>query len=173
MQSFVCYRVIFSFLFVCLSYSASTFSSENFSDSDVLSLDGIINAYYKVVSGPKGFKYDTKKDQLIHADNAIITRFNEVGEFQRHTLSDEQKSLTEPYPKGLYEVEINRIVEEYGRIAHVWSTFEMRESLDSDAFLRGVNSISLYFKDDRWWIASWSTQYEDNMKVPEKYLPQK
>ncbi len=173
MRSFICYRIIPAILFIYLGYSTSTLSSENYSDSDVLSLDGIINAYYKVVSGPKGFKYDTKKDQFIHAANAIITRFNEVGEFQRHTLLDEQKPLLEPYSEGLYEVEVNRVVEEYGHIAHVWSTFEMRESPDSNAFLRGVNSISLYFKDDRWWIASWSTQYEDDVKVPKKYLPQK
>ena len=173
MQSFARYRVISAFLFICLGYSATTLSSENYSDNDVLSLDGIINAYYEVISGPKGFKYDTKKDQFIHAPNAIITRFNEMGEFQRHTLLDEQKSLLEPYSESLYEVEVNRVVEEYGSIVHVWSTFEMRESPDSNAFLRGINSISLYFKDDRWWIASWSTQYEDDIKVPEKYLPQK
>ena len=66
--------------------------------------------------------------------------------------------------------EINRVFEEYGDIAHVWSTFEMRKSPDSDAFMRGINSISLYYKEDRWWIASWSTQNETDKEIPEKYL---
>ena len=61
--------------------------------------------------------------------------------------------------------------QEYGNIAHVWSTFAMMETLDSEPFLRGINSISLYFKDGRWWIASWQTQYESDTEVPKKYLP--
>ena len=46
----------------------------------------------------------------------------------------------------------------------------MRKSPDSDAFMRGINSISLYYKEDRWWIASWSTQNETDKEIPEKYL---
>ena len=37
---------------------------------------------------------------------------------------------------------------------------EIRETKDSKSFSSGFNSISLYFKDDRWWISSWSTQYK-------------
>ena len=49
----------------------------------------------------------------------------------------------------------------------------MRKSADSDAFMRGINSISLYYKENRWWIASWSTQNEMDEKITEKYLPNK
>ena len=83
---------------------------------------------------------------------------------------DEQLPLLEPYLESFYEVEINRVIEEYGDIAHVWSTFEMQKSADSDAFMRGINSISLYYKENRWWIASWSTQNEIDGEIPEKYL---
>ena len=154
-----------------MGYSASTFSSQNYPDSDVSTIEEIIDAYYEVISGPQGFKYDAEKDRFLHAPNAIITRFSDSGEFQRHTLSDEQLSLLEPYLESFYEVEIHRVLEEYGDIAHVWSTFEMRKSEDSDAFMRGINSISLYYKENRWWIASWSTQNEIDGKIPEKYLP--
>ena len=170
MKSFTHYRLVSTFLFVFMSYSASTFSSQNYPNSDVSTIEGIIDEYYEVISGPKGFKYDAEKDGFHHAPNAIITRFGDSGEFQRHTLSDEQLSLLEPYLEGFYEVEINRVIEEYGDIAHVWSTFEMRKSPDSDAFMRGINSISLYYKEDRWWIASWSTQNETDKEIPEKYL---
>jgi len=127
---------------------------------DISSINNIINAYYDVISGPSGFKYDADRDRNLHADSAIITRFNENGEFQRHDLFEEQKSLTEEYSEGLYEIEINRKTEEFGKIAHVWSEFEMRRSPNAKAYMTGVNSISLFFKDDRWWISSWSTQYK-------------
>lgn len=161
------------FLFMTLGLSHAVFAADSSLHKKVQSLDSIISAYYSVISGPKGFKYNPETDKFLHAPNAIITRFNETGEFQRHTLSEEQKSLEQPYAKGFYEVEINRVVERYGSLAHVWSTYEMRESPDSKAFMRGINSISLYFKDNRWWIASWGTQNEGNEKIPAKYLPEK
>ena len=171
MNSFTCYKLVATFFFLFMGYPASLFSSQNYPDTDVSTINGIIDAYYEVISGPKGFKYDAEKDQFLHAPNAIITKFSEVGEFQRHTLLDEQLPLLEPYLESFYEVEINRVIEEYGDIAHVWSTFEMQKSADSDAFMRGINSISLYYKENRWWIASWSTQNEIDGEIPEKYLP--
>ena len=170
MKSFTHYRLVSTFLFVFMSYSASTFSSQNYPNSDVSTIEGIIDEYYEVISGPKGFKYDAEKDQFLHAPKAMITKFSEVGEFQRHTLLDEQLPLLEPYLESFYEVEIHRVIEEYGDIAHVWSTFEMQKSADSEAFMRGINSISLYYKEDRLWIASWYTQNETDKERPEKYL---
>jgi hypothetical protein len=165
-------KLKFALLLITLSFPLTALADGASLQGKVQSLDSIINAYYSVVSGPKGFKYNPDTDQFLHAPNAIITRFNETGEFQRHTLSEEQKSLVQPYAEGFYEVETNRVVERYGSLAHVWSTFEMRESPDSKAFMRGINSISLYFKDSRWWIASWGTQYEGKDEIPAKYLPE-
>jgi hypothetical protein len=165
-------KLKFTLLFITLGFPLIWLAEGASLQKSVQSIDSIINAYYSVISGSKGFKYDPDSDQFLHAPNAIITRFNETGEFQRHTLSEEQKSLEQPYAEGFYEVETNRVVERYGNLAHVWSTYEMRESPDSKAFMRGINSISLYFKDNRWWIASWSTQYEGEEKIPAKYLPE-
>jgi hypothetical protein len=158
-------------LFIMLGLPLVVLGADSSRHKSAQSVDSIINAYYSVISGPKGFKYNPETDQFLHAPNAIITRFNETGEFQRHTLSEEQKSLEQPYAEGFYEVETNRVVERFGSLAHVWSTYEMRESPDSKAFMRGINSISLYFKDNRWWIASWGTQYEGKEEIPAKYLP--
>jgi hypothetical protein len=144
----------------CLLILVLSLSSQLSGASDVNTIDSIINTYYAVISGPAGFKYDADRDKNLHAEGAIITRFDENGVFQRHDLFEEQKSLTEPYSAGIFEVELSRRTEEFGNIAHVWSTFEMRRAPESGAFMRGVNSISLYFKEGRWWIASWSTQYE-------------
>ena len=60
MKSFTCYSLVSTFLFVFMGYSASTFSSQNYPDSDVSTIEGIIDAYYEVISGTKGFKYDAE-----------------------------------------------------------------------------------------------------------------
>ena len=128
-------------------------------DSD--SIDAIINAYYDVVSGSVGHEFDNKRDQNLHAEDAIITKFDDKNNFQRHDLITEQQSVPKIYTESFYEIEVSREVQRYENIAHVWSEFEIRETKNSKSFNGGFNSISLYFKDDRWWISSWSTQYKN------------
>lgn len=139
-------------------------------ESDVQSIDAIISAYYDVISGPAGYQYDAERDQSLHAPHAIITRPSADDSLQRHDLATEQEPLKEPYPEGFFEYEIGRIVEEYENLAHVWSTYEIRVTREGEPVGRGVNSISLYYHKDRWWIASWSTQLEGEEPLPVKYL---
>jgi hypothetical protein len=166
--------VKYSILIFFLALSGSVIADPTTSsfEKDVRTLDGIIAAYYRIVSGPEGFKYNPTIDTFLHAPNAIITRLNETGEFQRHTLLDEQKYLEKPYTEGFYEIEIHRTAERYANLAHVWSTYETRLTPNGTALMRGINSISLYFNDGRWWIASWNTQSEGTNTIPEKYLPE-
>ena len=135
---------------------------------DTSSIDSIVNAYYEVVSGPEGFIYDADRDTNIHADGALITKVFPDGRFQRHDLSAEQAMISVPYDQAFFESEVDRRIERYGNIAHVWSEFEMRASPEAEPYSGGFNSISLYFKDNRWWISSWSTQYKDPSLEPSK-----
>ena len=135
---------------------------------DTSSIDSIVNAYYEVVSGPEGFIYDADRDANIHADGALITKAFPDGRFQRHDLSTEQAMISVPYDQAFFEYEVDRRIERYGNIAHVWSEFEMRTFPEAEPYSGGFNSISLYFKDDRWWISSWSTQYKDPSLNPLK-----
>ena len=135
---------------------------------DTSSINSIVTAYYEVVSGPEGFIYDADRDTDIHADGALITKVFPDGRFQRHDLSAEQAMISVPYDRAFYESEVDRRIERYGNIAHVWSEFEIRTFPESEPYSGGFNSISLYFKDDRWWISSWSTQYKDPSLNPLK-----
>ena len=135
---------------------------------DTSSIDSIVNAYYEVVSGPEGFIYDADRDTNIHADGALITKVFPDGSFQRHDLSTEQAMISVPYDQAFFEYEVDRRIERYGNIAHEWSEIEMRTSPEAEPYSGGFNSISLYFKDDRWWISSWSTQYKDPSLNPLK-----
>ena len=130
---------------------------------DTSSIDEIIDTYYAVISGPKGHLYDAQRDASIHAEGALITKFFQDGRFQRHNLDKEQPMLTVPYDAGFFEFEVGRRVEHTENIAHVWSDFEVRSTPQGEVIDRGVNSISLFFRDQRWWISSWSTQYTDTV----------
>ena len=64
--------------------------------------------------------------------------------------------------------------EVYGRIAHLWSTYETREnSPDSKPEARGINSIQAVNDGKRWRIVEivWQAETPD-APVPAKYLPQ-
>lgn len=139
-------------------------------EQDVSSIDGIVAAYYAVVSGPVGYQYDAERDRSLHAPGALITRITADGKLQRHDLAAEQQGLLEPYPRGFYEFEIGKLVEQYGDVAHVWSTFETRDAPDGEILYRGVSSISLYYHENRWWIGSWATQNEGDEPLPDRYL---
>jgi len=81
----------------------------------------------------------------------------------------------EPYfaENGFYEKEVARRVEQFGQIAHVWSTYESRHNPDDpEPFMRGINSIQLFNDGRRWWIVSIYWQQESDVDpIPEKYLP--
>ena len=73
---------------------------------------------------------------------------------------------------GFYEKEIARRVEQFGQIAHVWSTYESRHDPDdAKPFMRGINSIQLFNDGKRWWIVNiyWQQESAEN-PIPEKYL---
>ncbi len=72
---------------------------------------------------------------------------------------------------GFYEVELNRVVEQFGAIAHVWSTYETREFKDGPQTNRGINSIQLLKMNDRWYVVNiyWSAE-NDGFTLPPAYI---
>src|SRR4030095_1681828 len=73
---------------------------------------------------------------------------------------------------GFYESEVARRTEQFGRIAHVWSTYESRrDPSDTAPFMRGINSFQLFNDGKRWWILSVYWQHESaEHAIAQKYL---
>lgn len=70
---------------------------------------------------------------------------------------------------GFWEREIWGRTEQFGNIAHRFSTYESRvDSEDSEPVSRGVNSIQLAWAEGRWWIANvvWHTESPDHPLPP-------
>ena len=72
---------------------------------------------------------------------------------------------------GFFEKEISRKTEAFGRIAHVFSTYESRSTPHGEPFIRGINSIQLQHKDGRWWVVTmfWANELP-GQPIPDKYL---
>jgi len=146
------------------------------SQRDVKTVDGIISAVYEVISGPAGQKRDWNRFRSLFLPEArlIPTPAKPSANSGRHVLTvEEYIQRSEPFmlKEGFFETEVSRRTEQFGNIAHVWSTYESRSAPGQKPFARGINSIQLVHDGERWWVMHilWhgeSAQYP----LPPKYL---
>lgn len=147
-----------SIIFACNSIFGQT-GEEKYA-KDVKSIAAIINAYYDVVSGLSSEPWEFERDKYIHSENAVITRLDENGNAESHTLEAEYIPIGLS-PKGdFFEKELKRKVSKYGNIAQVWSAFEIRTDPNTESDIRGLNSVQLHYENGRWWIDSWTCEME-------------
>ena len=148
--------------------------------SDVESIEAIVAAAYEVISGPAGQKRDWKRERSLFISGArliptaVDAGRNDVDLAPQVLDVDAYIARVEPYfaTAGFYENEVARRVEQFGQIAHVWSTYESRhDPNDAKPFMRGINSIQLFNDESRWWILSIYWQHESSQHaIPEEYL---
>jgi len=148
--------------------------------ADVESIDAIIAATYDVISGPAGKKRDWERERSLFwsgarlIPTATVPGRNDVDLAPLMLDVDGYIERVEPIfaKSGFYEKEIARRVEQFGRMAQVWSTYESRHNPnDAEPFMRGINSIQLFDDGNRWWILSIYWQHESSQHpLPEKYL---
>jgi hypothetical protein len=156
---------------------------QNVNPADVKSIDAIVAAAYDGISGPAGKKRDWDRERSLYMPGArLIPLAAEAGVAGREDVDLAPQILdvegfiarVEPYfqENGFYEKEIARRTEQFGKIAHVWSTYESRHNeTDPEPFMRGINSIQLFNDGKRWWIVSIYWQQESaDAPIPEKYL---
>jgi hypothetical protein len=146
---------------------------------DVESIDAIIAATYAVISGPAGQARDWNRERSLFypgarvIPTASIPGRNDVDLAPQMLDVEAYIARVEPLlQKGFYEKEVARRTEEFGRIAHVWSTYESRhDPSDREPFMRGINSFQLFNDAKRWWILSVYWQHESAQHaIPTKYL---
>ena len=144
--------------------------------ADVTTLDGIIEAYYEVVSGPAGGVPDRERDRTLHLPGALVG-LPAPGPDGRPrvvtmSLDDYHDRFGQPRQEGFWEREIHREVRRFGNVAHVMSTYASSTTPGGEPFARGVNSIQLTWDGDRWWIVSWIFDQErPGNPLPADLLP--
>ena len=149
--------------------------------ADVASIDAIITASYDSISGPPGERDWSRVRSLFIPGARLIPTTARAGdarlggEIAPHILDVEAFiARSAPYVEqdGFFEKEIARRIEQFGQIGHVWSTYEsFHKADDPEPFMRGINSIQLFYDGSRWWIVTVYWQHESaEHPIPEKYL---
>jgi hypothetical protein len=146
---------------------------------DVSSIDAIIKASYAVISGLAGKKRDWERERSLFLPGARLIPTATVPGRNDVDLAplilDVEAYIQRVEPlfadKGFYETEVARRTEQFGQIAHVWSTYESRHREDDpEPFMRGINSFQLFHDGSRWWIVNIYWQHESvEYPIPEKY----
>jgi hypothetical protein len=146
--------------------------------ADVGSIDAIMKAVYDVISGDANQKRDWDRFRsLFHKDAKLIPtgKNPQTGVTMARFMTPEdyvQRAGPSLEKDGFHEREMARKVEQYGNIAHIFSTYHaFRKKDDKDPFMRGINSFQLLNDGKRWWVISiyWQAETPDN-PIPAKYL---
>jgi hypothetical protein len=168
-------RFVAAFLALCLLVGSAF--AQDAKKEEFETLDATIKAVYDVISGPAGQKRDWDRMRSLFQPEA---RMIAVGK-NREGIVRKQVLTVEDYIKGsgpileqrgFFEKEVARKVEQYGNIAHVFSTYEARQKADdAKPFMRGINSFQLWNDGKRWWVITIYWQSEDpTTPLPDKYL---
>lgn len=144
---------------------------------DVSSIDGIIRAYYQVVSGPAGQPREWGRDATLYIPGVRFVVFSKDrnGKTSAQSMTHQEfvdSSDRAMVAKGFYEREIHRIVHRAGDVAHILSTAENSASPNGPAQGRSIDSLELYWDGKRWWIASANVwELSSGESLPAEFLP--
>ena len=145
--------------------------------ADVASIDAILGALYDVISGPAGQPRDWDRMRSLFVPGARLIPVRVKGDGSAEaTVVDVEGYIARTAPffaqEGFFEREVARKTEQFGNIAHVFSTYESRHALaDPVPFTRGINSIQLMKDGGRWWVVTvyWDSERPGN-PIPAQYM---
>ncbi len=144
---------------------------------DVASIDGMMKAFYDVISGPAGAPREWGRDRTLYIPGVrfVAIGVEKDGRVRPRVMSHQEfVEATDPgfVKEGFYEREVHRTTWRFGSIAHVLSTYESRRAPDGPVTGRGVNSVELHHDGQRWWISSaqWDEERPGN-PLPKDLLP--
>jgi hypothetical protein len=143
---------------------------------DVATINGVIKAFYEVISGPAGQPRQWSRDRSLYIPDVRFVSIERKrdGTIEAKPISHQEfvdRSDASLVKRGFYESEIHRETQQFGQIAHVFSTYESRIKPDGPVIARGINSLELFNDGKRWWVLSvqWDEERE-GLKIPEKWL---
>ena len=143
---------------------------------DVDTLDHILAAVYDSISGPAGPRDWNRFRSLFYPGAHLIPTFVDPKTQKpgaRFLTPDEYAQRGQAFfdKEGFFEVSVANRIEQWDRIAHVWSTYESRHAKGEKPFARGINSFQLFNDGSRWWVVNiyWEGETPEH-QLPEKYL---
>lgn len=123
---------------------------------DRAEIGAMVDEMYAMISGPRGPRDWSRQANCFHPDARQIRTWIDPNGRPRATIMglDDYARDTTPFfaANDFYEIEIARRIDLFGNIAHVWSAYEARASLDdAQPERRGINSIQLFRDPERGW----------------------
>lgn len=124
--------------------------------TDEAAIGALIDEMYAMISGPAGPRdWSRQANCFLPEARQVRTWVDEQGRPQKLSMTlGEYEANTTPLfaAQAFYEIETSRKVDIFGNIAHVWSGYEARTSLDdAEPERRGINSIQLFRDPDLGW----------------------
>ena len=119
-------------------------------------IGAVVDEMYAMISGPAGPRdWSRQSNSFLPQARQIRTWVDEDGRAAMKMMNpDEYAEDTTPFfnANPFYEIETARRIDVFGNMAHVWSKYEARTSLDDEVpERRGINSIQLFRDPDQGW----------------------
>lgn len=142
---------------------------------DYQTINGIMTELYASVTRVPGAPFEWDRLRAIMLPEGIMlpqrqqtqgeSRIMSVDTFIAWIDKGWNPIIGTPQDQGFYERQTNLIVEEYGAIAHAFTTYEKGPYEPRRIIARGINSVQLVKRDGRWYILS-ITWDEENSGGP-------
>ena len=148
--------------------------------ADVASPEAVVTALYETVQRRPGEPFDWERMRTLFLPGALMIPNPEQTGGEHRLMSpqeftrwiDGSTAVGGPDDQGFAEEEVHRVVERYGDVAHVFSTYEKRLWGETRVLGRGINSIQLLRRDGRWWVTSIAWDEETGAgPIPARYRP--
>lgn len=119
-------------------------------------IGAVIDEMYAMISGPAGPRdWSRQRNSFLPEARQVRTFVDERGRPECKMMGlDEYAQNTSAFfaENAFYEIETSRRIDVFGNMAHVWSNYEARTSLDDvKPERRGINSIQLFRHPDEGW----------------------
>ncbi|MAP55715.1 hypothetical protein [Altibacter sp.] len=169
-------------LFIALYMLAGSILAQENEDlkylEKVQTIDSTISTLYAVISGEKGAARDWELFRYLFASEAKLIPTGKASDGTstvRYMTPEVYIAASQQWllDNGFFEKEIFRVEERFGNIAHVFSTYaSFYSEEDPEPFMRGINSIQLFFDGARWWVVNiyWTPETTET-PIPKKYAP--
>jgi hypothetical protein len=145
---------------------------------DTATPEAIVAATYESIAREPGgpFDWDRFRSLFLPEARLIPNTEQRQGEFTVLTPDDFVDWLAGATviggenDRGFAEEGVHNVVEQYGDVAHVFSTYQKHYWGETEILGRGINSFQLVRRDDRWWIVGivWDEDYAAG-PIPERY----
>jgi len=119
-------------------------------------IGAVVDEMYAMISGPAGPRdWSRQRNSFLPEARQVRTFVDERGrpECKMMGLDEYAQNTSACFAENaFYEIETARRIDVFGNMAHVWSNYEARTSLDdAKPERRGINSIQLFRHPDEGW----------------------